>query len=131
MHGGQTRCTVVDVQVMNDTAIRIKMTCCCCCCCSKKKSIFRETKISNVVAFCVRARRERINLQVICYFFNWLKHVGEPNSGTSKLHVVTCRFFSLHKAWVKYAFLIQESSKVDLNTVPVVIAESHCPILQF
>ena len=88
---------MVDVQVVNDTAIRINMTCCCCCCCSKKQSIFSEMKISHVVAFCIRACRERINLQVIFCFFNCLIHVGEPNTGTSKLHVVTCRFFPFIK----------------------------------
>ena len=132
MHGGQTRCTVVYVQIMNDTTIKIKTTCCCCCWCSnKKQSISSEMKLSDVVAFCIRACRERINLQVIFYFFNCLIHVGELNSGTSKLHVVTCSFFYFHKAWVKYAFLIQESTEADSNTVPFIIAESHCSIMQF
>ena len=98
MHGGQTRCTVVYVQIMNDTTIKIKTTCCCCCWCSnKKQSISSEMKLSDVVAFCIRACRERINLQVIFYFFNYLIHVGELNSGTSKLHVVTCSFFTFIK----------------------------------
>ena len=98
MHGGQTRCTVVYVQIMNDTAIRIKTTCCCCCWCSnKKQSISSGMKISDMVALCIWGCMERINLQVIFYFFNCLIHVGELNSRTSKLHVVTCRFFPFIK----------------------------------
>ena len=106
MHGGKTRCTTVDVQVVNDNVIRTMMTCCCCSS-NKKQSIPSEMKISDVVAMCIWACRERINLQVIFYFFNCLIHIGDPNSITSKLHVETCRFFSFHKEWVKYAFLIQ------------------------
>ena len=98
MHGGQTRCTAVYVQIMNDTTIRIKMTCCCCCWCSnKKQAISSEMKLSDMVPFCIRACRERINLQVTFYFFNCLIHVGVLNSGTSKLHVVTCRVFPFIK----------------------------------
>ena len=54
-------------------------------------------KISDMVALCIWACMERINLQVIFYFFNCLIHVGELNSGTSKLHVVTCSFFTFIK----------------------------------
>ena len=95
IHGGKTRCTTVDVQVVNDTVIRTMMTCCCCCS-NKKQSIPGEMKISDVVAMCIWACRERINL-LIFYFFNCLIHIGDPNSTTSKLHVETCRFFSFHK----------------------------------